>query len=168
MKKKVPFIIGAVLLLICAAAVICFWLTQYSGNHYDMPAGAWRVTKNYLSDYKVSTVKSVEHMYWGDRQDIREVYKESGGVLYDYQIDSVDKINDNLYSLTLEMKSSTSDGEWKKVYNFVGYIDGKWYYMNTVDLVPEEISEKLDPSLYDYGDNSMSINEVVIMPVEDE
>lgn len=76
----------------------------------------------------------------------RDLYARSGCDIQDYRIQSIDRINDGLYALKLELQDAS--GQWKTVYNFVGRIDGAYRYINGVSHIPEALRTNFDPSAY--------------------
>mgnify|MGYP000044978378 FL=1 len=53
---------------------------------------------------------------------------------------------------------------WETVYNFLGLIDGKWYYIGNVRHIPEDLRSNLDPSKYQYDDpNVLNTDEIQIV-----
>ena len=42
---------------------------------------------------------------------------------------------------------------YRSVFNFVGYIDGEWRYINGVANIPTDIQENLDVNKYTYNDD---------------
>ena len=82
-------------------------------------------------------------------EDFRTLFVRSSTTIDDYKITSLDKINDDLYAVTLEIK----DGEnWRQIYNFVGKIDGNYRYMNSVNHIPSTMRENLNVDAYKYSD----------------
>ena len=72
------------------------------------------------------------------------------------KIESFEKINDNLYGLVVLTKTEQSmitfGDIYRSVFNFVGYIDGEWRYINGVANIPTDIQENLDVNKYTYDD----------------
>ncbi len=74
------------------------------------------------------------------------MYFGTTGAVMPYRIQSIDRINDGLYALKLELQDAS--GQWKTVYNFVGRIDGAYRYINGVSHIPEALRTNFDPSAY--------------------
>ena len=99
-----------------------------------------RYAEQYLHSFRMEGIeKSVEYclfevseLYAPD--DHRTLYVRSGCAIQDYRIQHIDRINDGLYALKLELQDA--GGQWKTVYNFVGGINGAYRYINGVSHVP--------------------------------
>lgn len=77
-------------------------------------------------------------------------YEGAGTVLYDYRIENITRINDKLFALTVLVKTNRTDESYMRVYNFVGYINDSWIFINGVGNIPEEICYNLDREAYMY------------------
>ena len=66
--------------------------------------------------------------------------------IQDYRIQHIDRINDGLYALKLELQDA--GGQWKTVYNFVGRINGAYRYINGVSHVPAALRTGFAPEAY--------------------
>ena len=78
--------------------------------------------------------------------DHRQLYIRSGCAIQDYRIQHIDRINDGLYALKLELQDA--GGQWKTVYNFVGRINGAYRYINGVSHVPAALRAGFAPEAY--------------------
>lgn len=168
-KKKLVWIA----IPICCIAVICAVLflkkPQSDGDATiptNLPKEVQTLVKDYLHAYMTGKLSvSVEYLHL-EEESMKEVYTHSGDKLLDYKIERVEKINDNLYSLTILIKTELSlryEGEdYQKAYNFVGKINGKWYYMNGVSNIPRELRENLDETDYGYPEDER------MLPPEDD
>lgn len=76
----------------------------------------------------------------------RALYIRAGCAIQDYRIQSIEKISDELYVLTLALQDV--GGQWKAVYNFVGYIDGVYRYINGISHIPESLRTGFVPEAY--------------------
>ena len=86
-------------------------------------------------------------------EDFYTLYVRSGTIIDDYKIKNFDRINDNLYAVTLEIKEGNKG--WSQIYNFVGKIDGDYQYMNSTGHIPETLRENLDVDAYRYTDSNV-------------
>lgn len=159
-KKKISIAVVAVIvcLLICIAAIGQFMPKDSDteeGQNTALPAEALDLINNYMSAFREGTDKSVEYIYMEDEFK-RSAYINSGDMLIDYKIESFEKINDNLYGLVVLTKTEQSmitfGDIYRSVFNFVGYIDGEWRYINGVANIPTDIQENLDVNKYTYDD----------------
>ena len=111
-----------------------------------------RCAQQYLQTFRSEGIaKAVEYCHFEasehHSQDAhRNLYIRSGCAIQDYRIQRIDKINDGLYALTLELQDAS--GQWKTVYNFVGRINGAYRYINGVSHIPEALRTNFDPSAY--------------------
>lgn len=160
-KKKISIAVVVVLvcLLICIVAIGQFMpkdRDSEEGPDIALPAEALDLINNYMSAFKKGTDKSVEYIYMEDEFK-RSAYINSGDMLIDYKIESFEKINDNLYGLVVLTKTEQSmitfGDVYRSVFNFVGYIDGEWRYINGVANIPTDIQENLDVNKYTYNDD---------------
>ena len=103
-----------------------------------------RCAEQYLHTFRTEGIeKAVEYCHFEATElyspdDHRTLYVRSGCAIQDYRIQHIDRINDGLYALKLELQDA--GGQWKTVYNFVGRINGAYRYINGVSHVPAAIS----------------------------
>jgi len=130
----------------------------------EIPKEVQTVVENYMNAYKIGTDKSVEYAHF-EEDFIREAYIAANDKLIDYIVESADKINDKLYQFTILIESTQthylSDG-YLRVYNFVGLVNDKWYFINGVSNIPKTIKDNLDESKYKYeGDDIVSPDDII-------
>lgn len=80
----------------------------------------------------------------------KQAFLDSGEEMTDYIIESTEKVNANLYAVTVLVKTDLSGDAYNRAYNFGAYIDGGWYYINGVGNIPDDLKENLDESKYSY------------------
>ena len=111
-----------------------------------------------MEAYRTDTAEAVQYAHFED-DFIRTAYLNASDMLLDYQIERVEKINDQLFGFTILIKTTQTmlyaGEDYEKVYNFVGQIDGEWYFMNGVANIPAELQENLDVSQYTYDDENI-------------
>lgn len=171
MKKKHICIlgIGIIIFLMVLAGTITISSNNKNDNDKseDVPDEVSEVLDNYFSALKKGAEEAVEYIHF-ENDDIKEAYLASGCYLIDYNIEEIEKVNDHLYAITVQTKTNTSvlhhGDEFEIVYNFVGNIDGKWYFMNGISHIPASIRDNLDPNKYTYDDDRIVNKEDVIMP----
>jgi beta-lactamase regulating signal transducer with metallopeptidase domain len=84
-----------------------------------------------------------------------EMFQEDIKYTLEYEIVSVENINESLYALGLQYSYIYEyDGTVEVLkepfgYNFVGLIDGKWLYMRNTVEVPDDISENFIPEKFE-------------------
>lgn len=128
------------------------------------------LAEDYMNAYKNGTDQSVEYMHFED-DFVRSAYIASNGKLIDYEMESIEKINDNLYAFTvlvLTEQATWHGGEdYERVYNFAVRIEGTWYYVNGISHIPVDLQDNLDPSkyLYDDDENIVDRGDVIAEPI---
>lgn len=159
MKKSIIFG-GLVVIVLCAVALLVISFTQDRTNQLlaQLPDGAKTVTESYLEAAEISYSEVIPFVYFPS-EDMKRFYVDAESKLDDWRLKSVDEINPSLYALTLEIKSKDehNDNMWHQIWNFVGYVNGEWKYMIGTGYIPEELSDGLDVSRYDYGDGSFAM-----------
>ena len=162
-KRGWAIILACVVVLVC----VCFVLSgQESRWGADIPSDVPDLIEEYMDTYKRGTEYSVEYMHFED-EFVRQAYIDTGNNLLDYQVESIEKVNDNLYAVTVQVKTANHvlmfGDSYEQVYNFVVRIDGKWYYVNGVTNIPPDLQENLDPSKYSYNDDNIVSHEDVFV-----
>lgn len=111
-----------------------------------------RYAEQYLHTFRTEGIeKAVEYCHFEATElyspdDHRTLYVRSGCAIQDYRIRGIDKVNDGLYALTLDLQDAA--GQWKTAYHFVGRIDGTYRYITGVTHVPQALREGLAPEAY--------------------
>lgn len=111
-----------------------------------------RCAEQYLHTFRTEGIeKAVEYCHFEATElyspdDHRTLYVRSGCAIQDYRIQHIDRINDGLYALKLELQDA--GGQWKTVYNFVGRINGAYRYINGVSHVPAALRDGFAPEAY--------------------
>ena len=160
MKK---WIFGIVLIAFAAIALIL--LRVRPASEPDIPDEVAELVETYMDAYKKGTEESAAYAHF-ESDFVRSAYIESGDRLIDYKLESTEKINDNLYSVTLLVKSESSvmyfGDEYQRVYNFTARIENEWYYINGVSDIPPALQENLDVNKYTYeGENIVDPDDIV-------
>lgn len=154
--RNVLIILVVVFLL---GAGIWYYLSATKSPVDKLPAAAADVLEQYMDAYKIGTPNSVKYMHFENDIEVN-AYVNSGAILLDYRVLKVKEVNPCLYALKLKMSSSQSvlfGDTWETVYNFLGLIDGKWYYIGNERHIPEDLRSNLDPSKYQ-SDNPNILN----------
>lgn len=131
-----------------------------------LPQEARTCVEAYLEAYqRGGTPESVKYMHFED-DFVRTAYIDTHNKLVDYTIEDIEKINDDLYAMTLQMKSEQSilvyGDIFRTIYNFVARIDGQWYYIGNVVHIPEKLQENLDVEKYTpRGEDIIDFDDVV-------
>ena len=101
----------------------------------------------YMEAYAKGNSYSVEYAHFED-EFVRQAYLSVEDQLISYQIEHIEKVNDNLYALTIKMKTTQTvmlrGDVWSEVYNFVARIDGQWKFINGVGNIPDDLQENLE------------------------
>lgn len=138
--------IGSILLCCCLILVL---IGCNNTSNDTLPNEAQTLVENYMNAFKIGTKDSAEYAYFRN-EEIRDAYCNAATILIDYRIEKIEKINQNLYALTILNKTNMTEDAYLKAYNFVGFIDGEWYFINGVGNIPESISENLNKEVYSY------------------
>lgn len=142
--RKILLIATAVVLLI---AILGF-IFNYIYNH-TLPSAADKVLSKYMDSFKIGTTESARYAHFRN-DEIKAAYVNAGTILYDYRVEDITRINDKLFALTILVKTNRTADSYMRVYNFLGYIDDGWYFINGIGNVPDEICENLDRGGYSY------------------
>lgn len=139
-------------LLIATAVVLIIvnlgFIFNYIYNH-TLPDAADEVLTKYMDSFKIGTTESVHYAHFRN-DEIKEAYINAGTILYDYLVEDITRINDKLFALTILVNTNRSADSYMRVYNFLGYIDDGWYFINGIGNIPDEISDNLDRGSYSY------------------
>lgn len=96
---------------------------------------------------------------------IRDIFIATEDRLENYEIENIEKINENLYSVTLltRMKINHIPGQegLSTSYNFVVRIGNQWFYLNGINHIPENLRENLNPDNYRYDDQFIDADVVL-------
>lgn len=115
-----------------------------------LPKDAQVLVEQYMDAYKIGTKEAAKYAHF-ESELIRTAYLDAATVLIDYRLESSDRINSNLYALTVLVRTNYTGSAYLRVYNFVGYIDGQWRYINGLGNIPENIRDNLDEIRYIYS-----------------
>lgn len=165
MKQVHLFFLGPVLALFLTGCAALPAEPSQTPEATDILDEVMSLVEQYMDAYKSGTAESVAYMHF-ESEFIRSAYIDSGDKLIDYKLESTEKINDNLYSVTLLVKSESSimyfGNEYQRVYNFTARIENEWYYINGVSNIPPALQENLDVSKYTYeGENIVDPDDIV-------
>lgn len=168
MKKKRGILL---IFLICLALGVVFVMTTRQPESADtLPSEARDLIETYMNAYKNGTAEAAEYIHFED-DFIKSAYIVAGDKLLDYKIESTEKINDNLYGLVVLVKTEQttfySGDIFERAYNFVGFFDGKWFYMNGVANIPISIRQNLDESKYTYNNENIVASDDIVTVIDD-
>lgn len=148
MMKKRKRTILIILLMVIVLAVVVGSVLTYTYNH-KLPSAADDALTRYMEAFKNGTKDASQYAHFKN-EEVRETYEGAGTVLYDYRIEKITRINDKLFALTVLVKTNRTDEAYMRVYNFVGYINDSWIFINGVGNIPEEICYNLNREAYMY------------------
>lgn len=161
MKKRFGGFTALSMLLVIGGLCAVFLYIRFSqqvGQNVQLPEDVSALIESYMAAYQIGTEESVEYMHFED-DFIRSVYMASGDKLIAYEMESVDKINDKLYALTILVKTNSTvfhfGDEYQRIYNFVAQIDGEWFYLNGVTNIPSDLQDNLNVGDYGYNDDNI-------------
>lgn len=157
MKPKKVAIFLAIIMCVAVVLTMIFVFTP-KDNNTNIPTEITRLIEDYMTAYKTGTEAAVEFTYFND-DFRRQAYIDSGDYLIDYEVKSIVKVNENLYAIsvlvkTAQTESNSGDG-MELVYNFAVKVDGNWKYVNGVSNIPESDRINLDVSQYTYDDENI-------------
>lgn len=161
MKKyyKISLILG--LLFVCFLGV--FVVRQMQRTSWTEQE-AEKFAESYLDRLMEKGSASVVDDCYFSTETEREMFQEGSFFYTGYEIKEINRINDHLYVLTVELEKPVwdqKDGQRETVYNFVAQIDGKKYYMNNVRNVPEAVQEGLDRDKYaTSGEDGLTLDNI--------
>lgn len=135
-------------LLLLLAAAMALTLLSCGGEIRAVEQCAQRYLQTFKTEgiEKAVTYCHFEASEFYSQDAHRDLFARSGCAIQDYRIRNIDKINDGLYALTLELQDA--DGQWKNVYNFVGRIDGAYRYISGISHIPEALRTGFVPEDY--------------------
>ena len=146
-------VLSLILLIIIITSVASIFKKTTLDQQY--PNDVLNLIENYLEAYKQGTSVSIVFMHFEDDFN-RSAYSDSNDYLIDYKIESIERINRNLYEVRLlimsELTRNYFGDEPQLVYNFVCRIHGKWWYINGIRHIPPNLRSGLDDSIYEYLD----------------
>ncbi|NLV87451.1 MAG: hypothetical protein GX025_09610 [Clostridiales bacterium] len=133
---------------------ICIFMASCtkSENKYglEIPEDVLTLVETYMDAYKLGTGEAIKYTHF-ENDFKKEAYLESGDKLFDYKIESAEKINDKLFTFTILVKTIQTGDYYLSVYNFVALIDNEWYFINGVGNIPQNLKSNIDESKYTYG-----------------
>lgn len=142
--------------LVCIALIACIAIIgaiHQRRSDANIPEEAFAAINNYMDAYKNGTEEAVAYAHFED-EFIRTAYMNAGDKLLDYEIESIEMVNDSLVALSVLIKTEQtvrySGDAFDRVYNFLVKIENKWYYVNGVSNIPANIQNGLDTTQYIY------------------
>lgn len=116
-----------------------------------LPAEAENAVCEFYNAALIGPEEEAEVLYWPDKYDyMQQIHASDEGTTVSYDIKKIEKVNDNLYELTVHLVTTndiaTSNIE-DTITNYVGNIDGTWRYMIHAIYVPDDISDGLHYTL---------------------
>ena len=150
--------------LLLVASAVGFLKARQSTAGAVLPKEASDIVDAYMEAYAKGNSYSVEYAHFED-EFVRQAYLSVEDQLISYQIEHIEKVNDNLYALTIKMKTTQTvmlrGDVWSEVYNFVARIDGQWKFINGVGNIPDDLQENLEKEKYSYhNENIVDRNDV--------
>lgn len=142
--------------IICAfgAVFVCIIMASCSEHRevadIDVPEGVTALIESYMNAYKTSTEEAAQYAHF-ESDFKKQVYIDSGDRILDYKIESAQKISDELFALTILLKTKQDTDHYLRVYNFVARINNIWYYINGVGNIPPDLKANLNEEAYTYG-----------------
>lgn len=131
--------------------IMCIFLVSCSAKQTedDLPDEVLSLVETYMDACKISADEAIQYIHF-ESEFTRETYLISGVKLLDYKVNKTEKINDNLYALTVLVKTTATGDDFLRVYNFAALIDEKWFYINGVGNIPLNLKDDFDEEKYSY------------------
>lgn len=138
LKSKRAFIICFLLILLA----IPFTLFKFSSTY---PKEVVAAADTYLQYRKQNNAeKAFENCYFKkENQYMKDIFKENA-TLDDYEIKKIEKINNSLYKIIVYYKNIKAPAKSKLAQNYVGYIDGKYFFIINKRDIPDNIKENFN------------------------
>lgn len=154
-----------VAILIAIVAVVFAGCSHYQTNPFGLPDEVYQLVNDYWNAVDTDPEMAVEYLHFED-PTFRDLYLEAGKDESPHQIESAEKINDNLYGITVVMNDKNPFIGTYRAYNFTARIDGKWWYINNISHIPANLRENVDPAKYKYDDEIfMDVDDLQIIPL---
>lgn len=146
MSKRIICAFGAI--FVCIVIASCS--EHKEATDLNVPEEVTTLIESYMNAYKISTKESAQYAHF-ESDFKKQVYIDSGDRIFDYKIESAQKISDDLFALTILLKTKQDADHYLRVYNFVARINNIWYYINGVGNIPQELKANLNEEAYTYG-----------------
>lgn len=148
MKKKSVRAVLLIALTVVVLSAVLGGIYAYLYN-YTLPNAANDVLTKYMDAYKNGTKEAAQFAHFKNDQ-IKATYMNAGTILYDYRIEEISRINEDLFALTVLVKTNRTGESYMRVYNFLGRIEDSWWFINGVGNIPDDIKQNLDIETYSY------------------
>lgn len=141
----------------CLLLFVCLLLPSGCGAksnalkspYEDVPDEVYSYMVDYMEAARNGYSKVVDRDYIPEEyQWAKELTEQSPEYVIDYEIESAERVNDNLYAFILLVETDATMEKYTRVANFVGIIDGKLYRIANTSYIPESISEGLNAAQY--------------------
>ena len=141
----------------CLLLLVCLLLPSGCGArgdilkspYEDVPDEIYSFMVNYMETARDGYNKLVDKDYFPEEyQWARELSEQSPQYVVDYEIESAERVNKNLYAFILLVKTDDTRGKYERLANFVGYIDGKLYRIANTHFIPENMTAGLIEAKY--------------------
>jgi len=130
---------------------LCLLACGTKRNFPNVPAEVEKLANDYLQAAGIGTEKAVEYIYFPEGADeLKQLFvAQTEQRLESYNILKIEPLSDELYALTIKAVPNYEPDEFL-LYNFIGKIGGKWYYMPSQQLIPEQMKIGIDLAPYTY------------------
>jgi len=157
----------SVLIGICLCLAVLLLFICLSQKSQTVPSEVVDLVHTYLETCTAenNSLKAVQYMHFED-EFIRQAYIDAADVLLEYQIQGITEINKSLYEVELLIKSQNNvfrnGDQFKHAWNFVCQIDGKWYYLNGIRHIPQNLRDGLNEEKYvNTNPNAVPVDDVM-------
>lgn len=149
--------------LIIAFLVLGFIMYNTKNVSTDVPLEVSDFYDQFIKIFGKGSFADVEEMLHFEIPEYRLLEEEFYPSITEYEIQSWEKINDQLWAVSTFIKNQPPD-EGKVCHHFVGYIDSQMYVMIGAFQVPESLCERENLTRF-IPPNALSPN-ATIFPIE--
>lgn len=168
-------------LYLCTILLVCILILVACGEQSKMlespyegvPDTVYSFMINYMEAARDGFNKLVDMDYLPEEfQWTKELSMQSAEYVIDYEIESAEKINEDLYAFVILIKTNATMEKYTRIANFVGIIGGEVYRIANTAHIPENLREGLDAEKYApenlmYEIEGKDILEYVVVSPED-
>jgi len=114
-------------------------------NTFDCPDEVYSLVVNYSEAYKQGTPIAKKYVYF-QNEERRNAFENDSAKLLAYSIEDIIKINDNLYEISLLIRTDIliyageiNEQEYLRITNYAGKIDGEWKIILNERSIPGSV-----------------------------
>lgn len=133
--------------------ILLLLMTSCAKSDFNsIPEDVIATVESYLNAMKIGSEESIQYCFFKEENNAtKQAYLRDIDILLSYEITKIEKINDNLYACTILYEMNSEKGNYRKAYNYVGYIDNDYYFIVNERDIPDEIRENFNAKKYAYS-----------------